>query len=116
MADEADDAVIQILRQIQAKLSEHDRNFVGLQEQMDDRFEHFQQHMDSRFERMQSQLDFRFDRVDRELTDLLDNTIKASGEASVSLVRHENVQRQFAEMELELRELRSRLRKLEEKV
>jgi pantothenate kinase len=82
---------------------------------VDHRFEQLEERMSGRFEQMQQQIDYRFDRVDRELTDLLDNTIKASGEASVALVRHENVQRQFAEMELEVRELKARIRKLEEK-
>jgi hypothetical protein len=101
MAKDPADLTIQILREIQGSLSEVQTKLA----------EH-----DRRFDRMQQQIDHRFDRVDRELTDLLDNTIKASGEASVSLVRHENVQRQFAEMELELRELRARLQRLEEKV
>jgi chaperonin cofactor prefoldin len=104
MAEETD-LTIQILRQIQDKLGEHDRRFERLESRMDDRFE-----------RMQAQIDHRFDRVDREITELLDGTIKASGQASVSLVRHENVQRQFAEMEIELRELRVRLKAIEEKV
>jgi hypothetical protein len=111
MAEDSESLTIQILRQIQANLSEVQAKLV----EHDRRFEALDQRMDSRFERMQAQIDHRFDRVDHELTDLLDNTIKASGEASVALVRHENVQRQFAEMELELRELRLRLRKLEEK-
>jgi chromosome segregation ATPase len=101
MTDEPENATIRILQQIQATLADHTQRF---------------ERVDQRFENMQQQLDHRFDRVDREITDLLDNTIKSSGAASISLVRHENVQKQFAEMELELRELRSRLRKLEEKV
>ncbi len=92
MADESDDLAIQILRQIQAKLGEHDQRFG----QIDQRFGGLGQRMDSRFERVLAQIDHRFDRVDHELTGLLDNTIRASGGASVALVRHENVQRQFA--------------------
>ena len=111
MAEESD-LTIQILRQIQGTLGEHDRRF----EQIDGRFERLESRMNDRFERMQAQIDHRFDRVDREITDLLDNTIKASGQASVSLGRHENVQRQFVEMEVEIRELRARLKAIEEKV
>jgi predicted nucleic acid-binding Zn-ribbon protein len=126
MAGEPDDLTIRILREIQASLVGHDARFQQIDgrfeqidsrfEQIDSRFVELEQRMDSRFERMQTQIDHRFDRVDRELTDLLDSTIKASGAASVGLVRHENVQRQFAEMELELRDLRTRLKRLEEKV
>ena len=101
----AEDLTIQILRQIQAKLGDQDQRFERLEARMDDRFE-----------RMQARIDHRFDRVDREITDLLDGTIKASGQASVALGRHENVQRQFVEMEMELRDLRARVRQLEEKV
>jgi len=104
MAEETD-LTIQILRQIQTKLGEHDKRFGRIEDRMDDRFE-----------RMQAQLDHRFDRVDRQITDALDSTIRASGQASVSLVRHENVQRQFVEMEVEIRELRARLKAIEEKV
>ena len=126
MAEQNDSLMIEILRQIQGTLAEHsrrfeqiDRRFEQMQARMDERFEQvdgrFEQ-VDSRFERMQRQIDHRFDRVDRELTELLDSTIRASGEASVSMVRHESVQRQFAEMELALRAVRERLQRLEEKV
>jgi hypothetical protein len=116
MADAPDDLTVRILREIQASLVGHDARFTQLErrfEQVDHRFEQLEERMSGRFEQMQQQIDYRFDRVDRELTDLLDNTIKASGEASVALVRHENVQRQFAGMEV--RELKARIRKLEEK-
>ena len=94
MAKEPEDAVIEILKQIQSKLVEHDR----------------------RFERMQQQMDFRFDGVERKLGEVIDTTTKALGTAAVANVRHDSVSQHFAEMELELRDLRSRLRKLEEKV
>jgi hypothetical protein len=133
MAGELEDATVLMLRQIQATLADHTLRFDQIErrfdqverrfeqvdgrfEQIDERFEEFAARMDRRFERMQGQMDYRFDKVDRQMTDLLDNTIKASGEASVALVRHGNVQRQFAEMELELRDLKERLRKLEERV
>ncbi|MBN9304279.1 MAG: hypothetical protein BGO82_18055 [Devosia sp. 67-54] len=94
MANEADDAVIQILRQIQDKLVEHDR----------------------RFDRMQHQMDHRFDGVDRKLGEVIDATTKALGTAAIANVRHDSVQTQLAEVELEVRDLRARVRELEEKV
>ncbi len=108
MAEEPESAVIQILRQIQAKLVEHDRGF----EQIDRRLEH----IDRRFDGFQEQIDHRFDGVERKLGEVIDATTKALGAAAVANVRHDSVSQHFAEMELELRDLRSRLRKLEEKV
>ena len=93
MAEESD-LTIQILRQIQDKLVQHDRQF----------------------ERMQAQIDHRFDLVDRRLSELVDGTVKALGTASIANVRHDSVQNQLAEVELELRDVKSRLRLLEERV
>ena len=101
MADEPNNAVIEILRQIQAKLVEHDGRF---------------QSMDRRFKAMQEQIDYRFDGVDRKLGEVMDATTKALGSASIANVRHDSVQTHLAEVELELRDVRARLRQLEEKV
>jgi hypothetical protein len=100
MADESD-LTIQILRQIQAKLGEHDQRFEAI---------------DRRFERVQAQMDFRFDAVERKLGEVIDSTAKALGTGAIANVRHDSVQNQLAEVELELRDLRSRLQRLEEKV
>jgi hypothetical protein len=112
MAREPQDATLQILRQIQSKLTDHDRHF----EQLDERFERLQEQIDRRFRSMQEQLDGRFDAVDRRLDELLDATITALGTASVANVRHERANRHDAEVELELRKRRARLKQLEEKV
>lgn len=112
MAEEPESLTIEILRQIQAKLVQHDAYF----EQIDRRFEHVQQQMDSRFERMQQQMDYRFDGVERKLGEVIDATTKALGSAAVANVRHDSVHVHPAEVELELRELRTRVRQLEEKV
>jgi hypothetical protein len=101
MAGESEDLTIQILRQIQAKLGEHDQRF---------------EQMERRFERMQAQMDYRFDGVERKLGEVIDGTTKALGAASIANVRHDSVSQHFAELELELRDLRARLRRLEEKV
>ena len=108
MAREPQDAVLQILKQIQTKLGEHDQRF----EQIDRRFEQ----IDRRFERMQEQIDHRFDAVDRRLEELMDAAIAALGTASVANIRHERAQRHDAEVDIELRKLRARLKSLEEKV
>jgi DNA repair exonuclease SbcCD ATPase subunit len=115
MADDPDDLTIQILRQIQAKLSEvqvklseHDQRF----EQIDGRFER----IDARFERMQAQIDYRFDGVERKLGELIDSTGKALGTAAIANVRHDSAAQRFAEVELELRELRAKVQRLEERV
>ena len=97
MADEPEDVTIQILRQIQAKLGEHDERFTLI---------------DRRFERMQQQLDHRFDGVERKLGEVIDATTKALGSAAVANVR----QIHLADVELELRDLRARLQRIEEKV
>jgi hypothetical protein len=101
MADGPDNLTIQILRLIQAdlgdvkqKLGEHDR----------------------RFERIEHQMDYRFDGVERKIGELIDTSTKALGTASVANVRHDSASQRFAELELELREMRDRLRRLEEKV
>ena len=101
MAKDPGDLTIQILRDIQeklaavqAKLGEHDR----------------------RFERMQQQMDYRFDGVERKIGELIDSTAKALGTAAIANVRHDSVSQHFAEMELELRDLRARLQRLEERV
>jgi len=101
MAKDPGDLTIQILRDIQNKLSEHDR--------------HFEQ-IDRRFERMQQQMDYRFDGVERKIGELIDSTAKALGTAAIANVRHDSASQHFAEMELELRDLRARLQRLEEKV
>ncbi len=108
MAKDADNLTIQILRQIQEKLSEHDGRFG----QIDQRFEQ----IDRWFERMQEQLEHCFDGVERKVGELIDSTARALGTAAVAKVRHDSASQHFAEMELELRDMRSRLRKLEEKV
>jgi chromosome segregation ATPase len=108
MADDPDDLTIQILRQIQAKLGEHD----GRLERIDQRFER----IDQRFERMQQHLDHRFDGVERKIGELIDSTAKALGTAAIANVRHDSASQHFAEVELELRDLRARLQRLEEKV
>lgn len=108
MAKEPQDAVLNILKQIQAKLLEHDQRF----EQIDRRFEQ----IDRRFERMQEQIDHRFDLVDRRFDELTDASIKALGAASYANVRHDREQQHDAGVELELRDIRARLSKLEEKV
>ena len=99
MADSSNDLTIQILRQIQEKLGEHDKRF---------------EQIDRRFERMQQQLDYRFDGVERKLGEVIDATTKAPGSAAVANVRHDSVQTHLAEVELELRDLRARLQRLEE--
>ena len=108
MAEEADGLTLQIVRQIQAKLVEQDGRF----SQMERRFEQ----IDRRFERMQDQMDHRFDGVERKLGEVIDATTRALGTAAVANVRHDGVQVHLAEMEIELRDLRSRVRQLEEKV
>ena len=108
MAEGNGDLTIQILRQIQAKLVEHDTRF----EQIDRRFEH----VDGKFERFQRQMDYRFDGVERKLGEVIDATTKALGGAAVANVRHDSVQVHLAEVELEPRELRTRVKQLEEKV
>jgi hypothetical protein len=97
----AEDLTIQILRQIQEKLadvqetlSQHDRDFGSLRDQMNRRF----------------------DASDLRIGELVDSTIKALGTSSIANVRHDSVQHHLAEVELELRELRSRLKRLEERV
>ena len=99
MAEETDSLTIQILREIQEKLVDHDRRF---------------EQIDRRFERMQQQMDYRFDGVERKLGEVIDSTTKALGTAAVANVRHDSVQQHLAEVELELRDLRSRLQRLEE--
>ncbi len=105
MAGESDDLTIQILRQIQAKLGEHD----GL-------FERMQRQMDTRFERLQQQMEFRFDGVERKLNEGVDATTSALGKAEIANVRHDTAQVQLAGVEIELRAVRARLKALEEKV
>ena len=94
MAENQDDTTIRILQQIQATLVDHSR----------------------RFDRMQQQLDYRFDGVERKIGEVIDATTKALGTAAVANVRHDTVQVHLAEMEIELRDLRARLRAVEEKV
>jgi predicted nucleic acid-binding Zn-ribbon protein len=136
MADETDNLTIQILREIQATLLNHDLRFEQIDrrfEQIDQRFEHIDQRFeqidqrfsqiderldrfDRRFERIEKQMDHRFDIVDRRLEALNDLLIKASGEATQASVRHDMVQRQLAGVEMEIGDLRSRIERLEEKV
>ncbi len=99
MADE--NVTIQILQQIQATLADHSRRF---------------EQIDRKFERMQQQMDHRFDGVERKLGEVMDATTKALGSSAVANVRHDTVQVHLAEMEIELRDLRARLRAVEEKV
>ncbi len=94
MADSSDDTTIRILQQIQATLADHSR----------------------KFERMQQQMDYRFDSVERKIGEVIDATTKSLGTAAVANVRHDSVQVHLAEMEIELRDLRARLRAVEEKV
>ena len=94
MAEGHDDTTIRILQQIQATLADQSR----------------------RFDRMQQQIDYRFDGVERKLGEVIDATTKALGSAAVANVRHDSVQVHLAEMEIELRDLRARLRAVEEKV
>ena len=98
---EEDSATLRILQQIQATLADHSRRFEAI---------------DRRFERMQQQMDHRFDGVDRKLGEVIDATTKALGSAAVANVRHDSVQVHLAEVEIEMRDLRSRLQRLEEKV
>ncbi len=82
MADEPDSLTIQILRQIQEKLVDHERH-LG---------------------RMQGQIDHRFDGVERKIGELIDSTARALGTAAVANVRHDSASQHFAELELELRD------------
>ena len=83
---------------------------------LEQRIGNFETRVDARFERMQTQIDHRFDQVDRRLSEVLDTAITALGSAGHSNVRHETVQHQIAEFELEIRDLKSRLQRLEERV
>ena len=94
MADDTEDLTIQILRQIQEKQAHHDRLF----------------------ERMQQQIDYRFDGVERKIGELIDTSTKALGTASVANVPHDSASQRFAELELEIRDPRARVKELEEKV
>ena len=101
MADQPDNLTIQILREIQSdlgrvnqKLEDHDR----------------------RFDRMQAQIDNRIDGAERKIGELIEISTRALGKADVSIVRHDSAQYRFAEVEMELRELRGRIRELEDKV
>ena len=115
MADEPESATIRILQQIQATLADHTRRF----EQIDGRFEQIDarfEQVDRRFQRMQEQMDYRFDAVDRRLTEVLDTAITALGSAGHANVRHDNVQHQLSESQLDLRHVKDRLRRLEDRV
>ena len=101
MAENQDDTTIRILQQIQATLVDHSRRF---------------EQIDRKFERMQQQMDHRFDGVERKLGEVIDATTRSLGSAVVANVRHDSVQVHLAEMEIELRDLRARLRAVEEKV
>jgi hypothetical protein len=101
MAEESESLTIEILRQIQSRLVDQERRF---------------EVVERRLERMQDQMDHRFDGVERKLGEVIDATTKALGTAAVANVRHDGVQMHLAEMEIELRDLRSRVRQLEEKV
>jgi hypothetical protein len=101
MAEESESLTIEILRQIQSRLVDQEPRF---------------EVVERRLERMQDQMDHRFDGVERKLGEVIDATTRALGTAAVSNVRHDGVQVHLAEMEIELRDLRSRVRQLEEKV
>jgi chromosome segregation ATPase len=101
MADEPENVTIQILRHIQGDVAEVMKTLA---------------HHELRLERMQQQIDSRFDGVERKLGEVIDTTTKALGSASVANVRHDSAAQRFAELELELREMRKRLERLEEKV
>jgi chromosome segregation ATPase len=101
MADEPENVTIQILRHIQGELAEVARTLA---------------HHELRLDRMQTQIDARFDGVERKLGEIIDTTTKALGTASIANVRHDSASQRFAELELELRDMRKRLDRLEEKV